>query len=100
VYEETLTGRPHDTSVQKATSDNENVDADFIVKYKCNITCQSNIVFNYFSITNRFYNMSRMFNLNYSGTNGLNSADVPLSNKQTCQSNMIRNPHKNNTGTI
>jgi len=27
VYEETLTGRPHDTSVQEATSDNENVDA-------------------------------------------------------------------------
>jgi len=27
VYEETLTGRPHDTSVQKAISDNENVDA-------------------------------------------------------------------------
>jgi len=27
VYEETLTGRPHDTSVQKSTSDNENVDA-------------------------------------------------------------------------
>jgi len=27
VYEETLTGRPHDTLVQKATSDNENVDA-------------------------------------------------------------------------
>jgi len=27
VYEETLTGRPHDTSVRKATSDNENVDA-------------------------------------------------------------------------
>jgi len=27
VYEETLTGRPHDTSIQKATSDNENVDA-------------------------------------------------------------------------
>jgi len=27
VYKETLTGRPHDTSVQKATSDNENVDA-------------------------------------------------------------------------
>jgi len=27
VYEETLTGRPHDTSVQKATSDDENVDA-------------------------------------------------------------------------
>jgi len=27
VYEETLTGRPHDKSVQKATSDNENVDA-------------------------------------------------------------------------
>jgi len=27
VYEETLTGRPHDTSEQKATSDNENVDA-------------------------------------------------------------------------
>jgi len=27
VYEETLTGQPHDTSVQKATSDNENVDA-------------------------------------------------------------------------
>jgi len=27
VYEETLTGRPHDTSVQKASSDNENVDA-------------------------------------------------------------------------
>jgi len=27
VYEETLTGRPHDASVQKATSDNENVDA-------------------------------------------------------------------------
>jgi len=25
-YEETLTGRPHDTSVQKAISDNENVD--------------------------------------------------------------------------
>jgi len=25
VYEETLTGRPHDTSLQKATSDNENV---------------------------------------------------------------------------
>jgi len=23
VYEKTLTGRPHDTSVQKATSDNE-----------------------------------------------------------------------------
>jgi len=27
MYEETLTGRPHDTSVQKATSDNENVHA-------------------------------------------------------------------------
>jgi len=27
VYEETPIGRPHDTSVQKATSDNENVDA-------------------------------------------------------------------------
>jgi len=27
VYEETLTGRPYDISVQKATSDNENVDA-------------------------------------------------------------------------
>jgi len=27
MYEETLTGRPHDTSIQKATSDNENVDA-------------------------------------------------------------------------
>jgi len=27
VFEETLTGRPHDTSAQKATSDNENVDA-------------------------------------------------------------------------
>jgi len=27
VYEETLTGRPRDTTVQKATSDNENVDA-------------------------------------------------------------------------
>jgi len=27
VYKETLTGRPHDTSVQKATSDNENVHA-------------------------------------------------------------------------
>jgi len=27
VYEETLTGRPHDTAVQKATSDNENLDA-------------------------------------------------------------------------
>jgi len=27
IHEETLTGRPHDTSVQKATSDNENVDA-------------------------------------------------------------------------
>jgi len=27
VYEETLTGRPHDTSVKKATSDIENVDA-------------------------------------------------------------------------
>jgi len=27
VYEETLTGWPHDTSVQKASSDNENVDA-------------------------------------------------------------------------
>jgi len=27
VCEETLTGRPHDTSVQKATSDNDNVDA-------------------------------------------------------------------------
>jgi len=27
VYEETLTGRPHETSVQKAASDNENVDA-------------------------------------------------------------------------
>jgi len=27
VYKETLTGQPHDTSVQKATSDNENVDA-------------------------------------------------------------------------
>jgi len=26
-YEETLTGRPHDTSVQTATSDNEHVDA-------------------------------------------------------------------------
>jgi len=25
-YEETLTGRPHDTSVQKATCDDENVD--------------------------------------------------------------------------
>jgi len=27
VYEETLTGRPHDTSIQKATSDKENVDS-------------------------------------------------------------------------
>jgi len=27
VYEESLTGRPHDTLVQNATSDNENVDA-------------------------------------------------------------------------
>jgi len=27
VCEETLTGRPHDTSVQKAASDSENVDA-------------------------------------------------------------------------
>jgi len=27
VYEETLTDQPHDTSVQKATSDNKNVDA-------------------------------------------------------------------------
>jgi len=27
VYEETLTGRPHHTSVQKAAGDNENVDA-------------------------------------------------------------------------
>jgi len=27
MYEETLTGQPHDTSVQKATSENENVDA-------------------------------------------------------------------------
>jgi len=27
VHEETLTGRPHDASVQKATSDNENEDA-------------------------------------------------------------------------
>jgi len=27
VYEKTLTGRPHDTSVKKAASDNENVDA-------------------------------------------------------------------------
>jgi len=26
VYEETLTGRPHDKSVQKAISDNENVE--------------------------------------------------------------------------
>jgi len=26
VYEETHIGRPHDTSVQKATSDNETVD--------------------------------------------------------------------------
>jgi len=25
VYEEMLTGQPHDTSVKKATSDNENV---------------------------------------------------------------------------
>jgi len=27
VHDETLTGRPRDTSVQKATSDNNNVDA-------------------------------------------------------------------------
>jgi len=27
VYEETLTSLPHDTAVQKAASDNENVDA-------------------------------------------------------------------------
>jgi len=27
VYEESLTGQPHDTSVQKAASDSENVDA-------------------------------------------------------------------------
>jgi len=27
VYVEMLTSRPHDTSVQKATSDNENLDA-------------------------------------------------------------------------
>jgi len=27
VYAETLTGRPNDPSVQKATNDNENVDA-------------------------------------------------------------------------
>jgi len=29
MYEKTLTGRPHDTGVQKATSDNENVDAAY-----------------------------------------------------------------------
>jgi len=27
MYEEMLTSQPHDTSAQKATSDNENVDA-------------------------------------------------------------------------
>jgi len=27
VFEETLTGRPHDTSVKQATSDHENVNA-------------------------------------------------------------------------
>jgi len=37
VYAETLTGRPHDTSLQKATSDNENVDA---VKRHAQDTCE------------------------------------------------------------
>jgi len=87
---------------------------NFIVKFKCNITCQSNNVFNYFSITNRFwhvsyvlpqlflaiacqsnivflfiflfqivFNMSRVCSTStILGTNGLNSAEVPLSNKQ------------------
>jgi len=43
VYEETLTGRPHDTSVQKATSGNDNVDAVFrhaldITRCGCSLT--------------------------------------------------------------
>jgi len=36
VYEETLTGRPHDTSVQKAASDDENVDA--VLRHALDIT--------------------------------------------------------------
>jgi len=31
VHEDTLTGRPRDTSVQKATSDNENAEMQFNV---------------------------------------------------------------------
>jgi len=43
MYEETLTGRPHDTSVQKDTSDNENVDAVLrraldITRFGCSLT--------------------------------------------------------------
>jgi len=30
MYEETLTGRPHDTLLQKATSDNENENVDAV----------------------------------------------------------------------
>jgi len=37
MYEETLTGRPHATSVQKATSDNENVDAGHPVWMQFNV---------------------------------------------------------------
>jgi len=33
MYEETLTGRPHDTSIQKATCDNENVDAILCLQF-------------------------------------------------------------------
>jgi len=36
VHEETLTGQPHDTSVHKSTSDNENVDA--VQRYALDIT--------------------------------------------------------------
>jgi len=43
VYEETLTGQPHDTSLQIATSDNENVDAVYrhaldITRCGCSLT--------------------------------------------------------------
>jgi len=36
MYEETMTDRPHDTSVQKATSDNENIDA--VLRHALDIT--------------------------------------------------------------
>jgi len=62
VYEETLTGRPHDTSVQKATSDNENKDA--VQRHAQDVCLGVRRVSSYFSyLPSHFSSMEQMLML-------------------------------------